>query len=617
MCRNLVTLRRAGLLSGVVCWVLAVVLIASWSTELARANADPTPPTQVDADPVLTPLREALGRAGDELQWAIAARALLAALDRKQRGDSQEAQWLVDRLEYVEPNAPEWAWRRSRHRQLMADYAGAIADLEKLVLMAPQDPLAIRALRALPELYLRVDDLRKSAVADERLLEQKLADPLPVLSRVIRTYEKLGFHDKAAAALDRLRAFGGKSLVDDPNLRWLAAEASSRAGNAADSAQKMIDFADQFPQDERQPEALLRAAQDLKNLGQEALALEYAAKAIERAEDLSTRARGLLEKADLLQRDQRYEAAASEYERVLTGTPDLMQVAVALHGLVRLSLEHFGLAETFFRLAAIAQGVDRFAAPLARRHIETLLRHHEQALAAQPIDAATVTELARRLGISRAVPVSIRSAAAQLREQVGDFEAAYKLYETVVLDGGEAATEARRAQMRCRPESLPETIAPDDLERLAALRRAARWSAVEEALTGRLDGRGGASKRTLAARAAFVRRDLEQVSQLLEPLEPLAGEAALLRGDARSLAGRIDDACADYFAAEPFFESGPEQAWLQVRLARCEQLNELIPEARTRLQRVLDAKPQEPIALAGRRALAQMPAEPEASEANP
>ncbi len=559
------------------------------------------------ADPALRPLREALGQAKEEVAWSLAARALLGELEKRGQGESSESAWLIDRLNYVEPNQPEWVWRRANLRRKHGDTKAAIEDFEKLVLMAPNDPLTVRALRALPELYIKQGDLRAAADADERLLDQRLADPVPVLSRLAHTYDALGFNDKSATTLERLRVIGGDQAMQNPDLQWLSAEAAKRDGLTGKSAERMIEFAKRFPGDKREPEALLRAAQDLKELGQDAMALDLAAQAIEKADDRTFRARGYIERAEVLERQGKFEQAEREYGNILQGTPDLMQVAVALHGLVRLSLAHHGLPATLFRLAVIAQGYDRFAAPLARRHIESLLVREADKIAERPIDAAAVTELARRLGMLKQVPAVLRLSAAQLREEVGAFPGAMQLYATLLQEQGAIGEAARRGALRCDPSRAPEAIAVDDLERLTALRRGEHWEQIEESLLGRLDGRGGATKRTLAARAAFARKDLPRVHEVLEPLQPIGGEAALLRGDERAVAGRWDAACSDYTAAATYFDSGPEHAWLEVRLASCDLRSGNSTAARQRLQAVIDSKPAQPALLAAKAVIAHLP----------
>lgn len=605
MCREMVIL----------CAAIVSACLAAGATEPAAPAAAPLEAARPAApqlvfeqdDPELRPLREALGQAKEEVAWSRAARGLLAALEKRGQGESSESTWLIDRLNYVEPNQPEWVWRRGNLHRKQDHTKAAIEDFEKLVLMAPNDPLAVRALRALPELYVKAGDLRAAAAADERLLAQNLADPLPVLGRLIRTYETLGFEDKMAQALEALRRIGGDAAMQNADLQWLSAEAAQRAGEQDKSTEQLLDFAKKFPGDKREPEALLRAAQNLKGVGQEAMALDLAAQAIEKAGDQTFRARGYIERADLLERQGKLEAAEKEYENVLHGTPDLMQVAVALHGLVRLTLAHHGLPATIFRLAAVAQGFDRFAAPLAKRHIETLLRKNADKIAELPIDAAAVTELARRLGILKQVPAALRLSAAQLREDLGARPAAAQLYATLLDEPGAVGEAARRGMLRCDPSRPLEAIAVDDLERLAALKRGERWDQIEEALMGRLDGRGGITKRALVARAAFLRKDLTRVSEVLEPLQPVSGEAALLRGDERALAGRWDAACEDYTAAAPYFDSGPEHAWIEVRLANCDARFGRPDDARQRLKAVIESKPLEPAAFAAKSVMERLP----------
>lgn len=557
----------------------------------------PDAPARVEGadDPEFTPLREALGRAGDAESFSRAARPLIAALEKRGLGDGAEAIWLIDRLNYVEPNVADWVFKRAMLRRRRGEIKQAILDFEKLVLMAPNDPLAVRGLRALPELYLQVGDLRAAASTDERLLERRLADPLPVLGRLVRTYDALGFQDKSAAALQRLRTIGGDDAMQSADLQWLAAEAAGRAGQSGESAQRLIEFAKRFPNDQREPEALLRAAQSLRELGQEEMALDFAAQAIEKADDRTFRARGYLERAELLELQGRIAEAESEYGKILSGTPDLMQVAVALHGLVRLSLAHDGLPQTLFRLAAIAQGADRFASPLARRHIVTLLQKEGARIAEKPIDAAAVVELARRLGIIREAPAMLRLSAAQLREELGATTEAAALYGTLLTEAGALGDAARRGLARCEPTKQPEGLPLDEPDRLQALRRGEQWDAIEAALAGRLDGRGGEFKRTLAARAAFARNELDAVAELLEPLEPVSGETALLRGDERALAGRWDAACADFAIAAESIPAGAAREWTELRLVLCAQRAGDTPRARARLASLLAAKPGPPV----------------------
>lgn len=593
---------------------LTVVFLGNLCLALPAWPTEPAAPGAATSDPELAALREPLAAATDDAAWDRAARALLRVLDKKRLGSGSEATWLIDRLLVHDPDNPEWLWRRADQRIQAGEVESAIADCERLAKQGIDEPLAVRALRALPLLYGRLGDSERSAAADERLLELKLGDPQLLLGRLAKSYETLGQSDAAASVLERLRALGASDLDGDADLQWLAADAAARAGRTQESAQLLIDFAKKFHGDPREPEALLRAAQSLKELGQEAMALDLADQAITKASATDLRARGHMERADLLVQRGRIDEAEAEYLQILQGNPDLMQTATALHDLVKLTKEHRGLASTLFQLAAIARRPDRFASPLAKRHFQTLLWKEGAALAQQPIDAAAVVALAETMQVVQGIPPALRLAAAQLREQVGARESAKNRYGELVDEPESLGREARYGQMRADPKSS-SVIPPDDPDRLVALRAGEAWKEIDAALTGRLDGRGGAAKRTLAAQSAFAQKDPRRALALLDPLQGAGSEPLLLRADARALDGRWKEACADYRAVAESPPNGAARDWLEFRLARCELRDEDNAAARARLAALVAAKPTSPTALTAKRLLDVLSPPPSAEAA--
>ncbi len=546
-------------------------------------------------------LRARLERAENRGAWDAAAFELLVELDRQGQANSSEATWLVDHLLEGHPDNPMLLWRRAMARRRKGDARGAVIDLERLVRVAPESPWAVRALRALPALYLQLGERVKAARADERLLRERLADPVAVLGRLARTYALLGRVRKVQETLARLEALEPGRIVRNPDLLWLWADAKARLGSPREAARAMLRFANVYPRDPRRPEALLRAARALEKIGRSRTALALAQEVVETADDPVKIAAARLFTAQVLEKQRDEDDAWIAYRDVLESATDPLLVAKAIRRLVDLKVEKEGRRAALLMLAGIIESGDRLSRTFARSHFDRIVRLMAPDLEKDELAAAFVLRLAERLGQVDEITPGIRLAAGRLRERVGEYDRAAAIYRVLEKHWyGPIARQARLGLARCAPDEVPEGIAPDDPARLAALAREEHWKVIREVLRGsRLGGRDAAAKRTLLARAAWAEGDVPAARAALEPLGEVTGEAALLRGDARAIAGAWEEACRDFrAAARTLPRNAPGADWAQVRVAACELREGSRERAEQRLRAILAGDPPEPVRFA-------------------
>ncbi len=579
---------------------LALCLPLTWAAPGSRRD-----------DARIRELRERLERAENRGAWDAAAFELLVELDRQGQANSSEAIWLVDHLLEGHPDNPLLLWRRAMARRRKGDARGAVIDLERLVRVAPDSPWAVRALRALPALYLQLGERMKAARADERLLRERLADPVAVLGRLARTYALMGKVRKVRETLARLEALEPGRIARNPDLLWLWADAEDRLASPREAARAMLRFANVYPEDPRRPEALLRAARALEKLGKKKTALALAREVVETADDPAKIAAARLFTAQVLEKERKEEEAWIAYRDVLESATDPLLVAKAIRRLVDIKVEKEGHRAALLMLAGIIESGDRLSRTFARSHFDRLVRLNAKRFEGDDLEAAFVLRLAERLGQVDEITPGIRLAAGRLRERVGAYDKAAAIYR--VLENHWYDPVARQAKLgiaRCTPDRLPDGIAPDEPGRLAALAREQHWKVIREVLRGaRLDGKNAAGKRTLLARAAWAEGDVPAARAALEPLGKVTGEAALLRGDARALAGAWKEACRDFrAAARTLPRKAPGADWAQVRVAACELREGKRKRAEQRLRAILAGDPPEPVRFAVERLLGIPPA---------
>ncbi len=563
------------------------------------------------ADQRIRELRQRLEQAEDRRAWDAAAFELLVELDRRGQANSSEAIWLIDHLLEAHPDNPLLLWRRAMARRRKGDARGALIDLERLVRVAPDSPWGVRALRALPALYLQLGERARAARADERLLREHLADPVAVLARLARTWALIGKVRRVRETLARLEALDPGRIVRNPDLLWLSADAEARLAPPLQGARAMLRFANVYPRDPRRPEALLRAARALQKAGKEKTALALAREVVETCDDPNKVAAARFFAARELDRQRDEQDAWVAYRDVLESATDPLLVAKAIRRLVDMKVRREGKRAALLMLAGIIESGDRLSRTFARSHFDRIVRLMAPELEKNDLEAAFVLRLAERLGQVDEITPGIRLAAARLRERVGAYGRAASLYR--VLEKYWYEPVARRARLgiaRCTPDKLPEGIAPDDPARLAALAREEHWKVIRQVLRGkRLEGRDAAAKRLLLARAAWAGGDVPAARAALEPLGEVTGEAALLRGDARALAGAWEEACRDFRAAArslPRNQAGAD--WARVRVAACELREGNRARAEQRLRAILAENPPEPVRFAVERLLGIRPA---------
>ena len=572
-------------------------------TKTAAAASEPTA-----EEIAIASIRDRLRRASTSAEQSRLAGDLLKALDRFGHGRDREALTLVDRLLQDRPDDAALLWRRCDGRRRYNDLDGAIADAEKLAADHGGEEFGVRARRALPMLYLRTGRREQSALADEALLRDGLADPAAVLVRLVRTYALLDDPPRLKDSVERLGRVWPERVQYDPDLAWLRADSAAKVDAPEAGAAALLRFANLYPRDLRRGEALVRAAKIYQDLDNRPLALALMEEASRDARTVGVAVASGLGRAEMLDSLGQATGAREQYEQVLADAPDAETAGRALEKMVDVTRRIEGPVGALVLLASKINSGSKYGGEPGRRLFLQIAGEMRGQLAADAVTAAFVHALAREAHCEASLPAEVVLSAASLREAVGEQDMAATMYKPLAVLPGENGEAARHGLARSRPRELPPGVDPADPLRLEALEREQAWPLVLKAITGALDGKDAARARTLGARAAFLVNDPTWARELLEKLSSPSPEAALMRGDARALAGEWPTACRDYRAAE-----GPElgeaaAGWLQVRLAACETREGKDDDARARLNALLERKPGEPAAVAAERLLAQLPA---------
>jgi tetratricopeptide (TPR) repeat protein len=480
----------------------------------------------------LAELRARVERKEPAASWAADARRLLELLDLAGEGQGPEAAWLVDHLLGAQPEDVELLWRRAQLRREGDDLAGAIRDLERLIEHGPDHPLAVRARRALPALYLAADRVADSARADERLLELGIADESAVLARLAHTYAVLGRLEDVDRVFARLAEVDPRRVRFDPDLQWFAAEGADRLHGPSQAAAAMLRFASMFPHDDRRTEALLRAAEALEQLGNVKGALGAVEEAIAATEEPEAAMRARLLRARLLESLGRTDEARDEYKTILGRTPDAGTAAAALRRLMAMERERTGTRGALLMLGALMVRGDELAARLAAAHFQNLLAEVWEQAAPDGPEALFLGKLVERTGRDVRVPPGLRREMAALLERIGAEERAAIVRRE--LPAGSEAPEADPSPARGPAEVLVEADA-------AAL--AGEWeaacadyrAAIDQGLSGARAEWAEARLARCAVRAGDVAEARERLARLsaAEPGAPAAFEAERLLEELR------------------------------------------------------------------------------------
>lgn len=536
------------------------------------------------------------------------AEALLEGLDRYGQGRGPEAVALANEILAIRPDDPLLLWRRGDARRRAGQSAGALSDLQHLIEVAPDHPLAVRARRALPSLMLRTGRREESAAADEELLASGIADPGTVLARLARTYALVGDLARVQDALSRLAEVDPSRLRLDADTSFLAAEVADKLGTRAQAGAALLRFANVFPADPRRDQALLRAARAYEDSGQHDIALRLMEESVETSRRPAVAAAGRLEKGELLAGIGEHEDAVAAYEEALAGAADPATAQRAFERIVEVTVQTRGTKYALALLAGRSKDPRPLVAGAARAQFGALVDGITADLVGDPAEAAFVVELARRAGVEDILRPGVVLAAAALREQVGNYANAAALAKTRASLPPPDGDPARAMLARTIPRDAAGILAAP--ERLEALRREEAWPLVLKAVGTPESGQKSLDpQRVAAARAAFMAGDPTWAGELLDPIAPIRGIAALMRGDARALAEDWSGACEDYRAAQRSAELGEvERAWAEVRIASCEAREGRADDARGRLQVLLGRDPGDPARLAAEKLLAEIPA---------
>lgn len=569
-----------------------------WIALLGPAGASSSPDTPLDHEKPIDELRHKYTNPSNANEKLRAGKDLLIELDRSGKGGGAEAQRVVQELLGFRPDDPQLLWRRGEEARLEGMVEPALVDFRRLVETNPTHPLAVRAQRALSALYFKLGRFTESLESDEKLLAAHLADPLPVLTRMAASYARLGRLAEVKEVIRQCQRLVPETWKTDPNLTWLSAELLEHEGERDAAAAAMLRFANLFPKDKRAGEALLRAARARGESGLLESAVAFSRQAAEKATDSGLRSASQMIRGEYLEKLDRKEEALVAYTEALKGGGDPAQVGGALRRAVDLTIQYEGTAAALELLAQQVRRPNPVVSAVARSHFLALIKIEGERTGVTPSDALVMVELARRVGIENPPPL-LQLGAARLNEQIGDYAKAGAIYEKLVSFPGSVGQEARLGLARSRPESPPQGIEADHPERLAALKRAENWEAIEQILPDeRLKGKDADDKRTLAARAAFNRAQIQRVEDLLDKVARPGGEASLLRADALALAGDWKAACDDYKHADPLIALGPERDWLEVRLAECEARAGHAATAKKRLKTLMASQVSDPALLA-------------------
>lgn len=380
-------------------------------------------------------------------------RERLAALDRSGGASVEQIARLADEALALAPDDATLLWRRGDALRRLGQDERALADLQRVIALAPGSPYAVRARRALPPLLARVGLDREAAEADEALVAERLVDPVAVLPRLAATYARLGRSRETLATIARLRALDRARADGDGELAWLEADAFERRAAPREAERVMLAFAVRFPDDPRRGEALVRAARARAARGELAAAIELADRAVAEPLPSASAQTVRIARAELLERAGRSDEAAADLRVVLETAADPVTIERVLSRYVDVEMERRGSEGAVAALAALIAGGRPALAEPARLRMGELLDGLAASGPTAPERAAFLVELAVQTDPALAIPPALQLAAAQLWEGVGDCERAARAYRILALGGPPVDREAGRGLERCASEA--------------------------------------------------------------------------------------------------------------------------------------------------------------------
>jgi tetratricopeptide (TPR) repeat protein len=579
--------------------IAALAFIAGLGQAVAAGASEP---------PDLDRMRERLAATETPEQWEKQARELLAVLDRQGLSRSPEAFALVEQLIGVAPEDPVLLWRRADMERRSGRTEEAIADLEYLIEMAGDHPLAVRARRALPALFLRVGRPEESARADEVLLTEGLADPVAVSIRLAHTYAALDRPEALRRTLARLESLDPSKLDTDPELMWLDARATEGAGDTRTAAEKLLRFANLHTTDNRRTEAMVRAAELYADLDRRGLAIGLLREVIASEPELGLAMEARLRLARLLQADGQVDQSLEQLTTILDEALDPETVAGALRLLLEGTERREGLEAAVGQATSLIAAGDRFHVEMARNHLDRLIRELEPSLQDDPARLLYYYEMLRAVEQEMAFSPAARLTVAGELERMGLREQAATVYRTVVGHFGPEREQAHEGLVRTAPRETPAETREELEQRLRALAREEAWDEILRVVDGdRISPEAEAEILAIAARSLFEQGDLQRIEDLLDGAKAPDGRLAALRGDARALTGSWNEACGDYRLAADAEAEGALAAWLEWRLVLCDARSGRSEEASKRLDALRSGEPGPPVEV-----LVEAPADAEA-----
>lgn len=527
--------------------VSVLVLVLALSSSSVPAASEGTAPG------VLGDARARLEASRTPAAWESAARELLSLLDSAGVSPSEESEWLVRRLLEFSPDDAGLLWRRAAAHKRAGERDHAIAILESLASGAARDTQQGRMARqALPSLYEKEERWDEALAADRALLAEGLADPSEMLRRAARIHSARGEVGAQRRALKRLERIDREALHLDPDMLWLAAEASEALGEPDEAARAWLRFANIAPSgDSRVAKAWYQAARALARIGDAEAALLVTEGALSLEADVESRMATHVLRAELLDALDRDDAAWRELARALELSRSPESSAQVLRRLLDLDVERGGIGRALLSAVALSSSFGGITEELAGSHFDRLARAGWESGAWKRATLLEWTLLAERSGRLGSFPAAARLRAAELYEQAGADEDATHLYRT-----------------------LAETVGPEGRAARAGLRR------VDPA---------GPRARTPAA-ALDEPPDEDQSAPL---------GALLERADTLFDGGRIDEGCR-LLTRSKHVGSAAQSAWREYRMGACALREGKRRIAASHLAHAVEQAPDSPAALAAR-----------------
>jgi len=317
------------------------------------------------------------------------------------------------------PGDPIPLWQRAEAFRRLGQSERALADCEAVIERHPGSPYAVRAKRALPILLARLGRAREAVEADERLLEERLVDPVVTLPRLAIGYARIGEPKAALEAAARLRAIDPARADANPDVRWIEADAIDRLKRRSEAAPVMLAFAQAFPDDRRRGEAMVRAARAEADLGRVERALEIARQALDGPLPPAAAEGARVARAELFERLGRTREATGDLLAAIETSRDPALIEIAVGRYADLEQERHGTEAAIVRLAELAASRRPAVADAARRRLPALLDGLAARRTIEPERAAFVVRLVERTDPAIEPPAALRIAAARLWESVG------------------------------------------------------------------------------------------------------------------------------------------------------------------------------------------------------